>query len=97
MVCPWALPSVSPNSRGHQAQATGCVHPPGVTPLDAIKLSPAQLARARRDAQRLHIGWAVVWKRNISVDGFVLPYLKQTGFTYAYRDGNVLVYRRHSG
>jgi 4-amino-4-deoxy-L-arabinose transferase-like glycosyltransferase len=97
MVCPWALPSVSPTSRGHQAQATGCVHPPGVTPLDAIKLSPARLAMARRDAQRLHIGWAVVWKRNISVDGFVLPYLKLTGFTYAYRDGNVLVYRRHSG
>ncbi|HCU95779.1 MAG TPA: hypothetical protein DHU96_24920 [Actinobacteria bacterium] len=96
-VCPWALPSVSPTSRGHQAEATGCAQPPGVTPLNAIKLSPAQLASARLDAQRLHIGWAVVWKRNISVDGFVLPYLKQTGFKYAYRDGNVLVYRHHSG
>jgi hypothetical protein len=94
MVCPWAVPSVRPTDRSHQAEATGCPQPPGVVPLDASKLSPTQLAEARLDAQRLHIGWAVVWKRNISVAGFVLPYLKGTGFKYAYRDGNVLVYRR---
>jgi hypothetical protein len=94
MVCPWAVPSVRPTDRSPQAEATGCPQPPGVVPLDASKLSPTQLAEARLDAQRLHIGWAVVWKRNISVAGFVLPYLKGTGFKYAYRDGNVLVYRR---
>jgi hypothetical protein len=64
-----------------------------VAPLHAIKLSPAQLAAARLDASRLHIGWVVVWKRNISIDGFVLTYLKDTGFTYKYREGNVLVYQ----
>jgi hypothetical protein len=94
MVCPWAVPSVSPTDRSHQAEATGCPQPAGVVPLDASKLSPTQLAAARLDAQRLHIGWVVVWKRNISVAGFVLPYLKDTGFKYAYRDGNVLVYQR---
>jgi hypothetical protein len=35
-----------------------------------------------------------VWKRNISIDSFVLTYLKDTGFTYDYRDHNVLVYHR---
>jgi hypothetical protein len=64
-----------------------------VVPLHPIKLSPAQLAAARRDASRLHLGWAVVWKRNISIDSFILTYLKDTGFRYKYRDGNVLVYR----
>ena len=93
LVCPWALPAVSPTDRGHQAEATGCAQPAGVTPLDAMKLSPAQLAAARLDARRLHLGWVVVWKRNISVGSFVLPYLRATGFKYAYRDGNVLVYR----
>jgi hypothetical protein len=89
--CPWApggsyLP-------GHQVQATGCQYPVGVAPLAPIVLSPAQLLAAGRDASRLHIGWAVVWKRNISVDQYVLTYLKDTGFRYAYRDHNVLIYQ----
>ena len=91
--CPWAVPPVGTSARGHQLEATGCLQPPGVVPLHPIKLSPAQLAAARRDASRLHLGWAVVWKRNISIDSFVLTYLKDTGFAYKYRDGNVLVYR----
>jgi hypothetical protein len=89
--CPWApggsyLP-------GHQVQATGCQYPVGVAPLAPIVLPPAQLLAAGRDASRLHIGWAVVWKRNISVDQYVLTYLKDTGFRYAYRDHNVLIYQ----
>ena len=91
--CPWAVPAIGTTLRGHQAEATGCVQPPGVVPSHPIKLSPDQLAAARRDARKLNIGWAVVWKRNISVNSFVLTYLKDTGFTYAYRNGNVLVYR----
>jgi hypothetical protein len=81
-VCPWAL--------------HGCLHPLSVAPYGPIKLSPAQIAAARRDASRIHIGWAVVWKRNISVQNYLMPYLRLTGFTYRYRDGNVLVYQ-HTG
>jgi hypothetical protein len=93
MVCPWALPAPGTLRPGHQEQATGCPLTAGVAPLGKLKLSPAQLAAARRDASRMHIGWAVVWKRNISISGFVLAYLKATGFTWKYRDGNVLVYK----
>jgi hypothetical protein len=92
MVCPWALPAPGTLRPGHQEQATGCPVTVGVAPLSRLKLSPAQLAAARRDASRMNVGWAVVWKRNISISGFVLAYLKATGFSYCYRDGNVLVY-----
>jgi hypothetical protein len=94
-VCPWALPAPGTLRPGHQEQATGCPQTVGVAPLTDLKLSAAQLAAARRDADRMHIGWAVVWKRNISISGFVLAYLKATGFTWDYRDHNVLVYRYH--
>jgi hypothetical protein len=93
MVCPWALPAPGTLRPGHQEQATGCPLTVGVAPLGKLKLSPAQLAAARRDASRMHIGWAVVWKRNISISSFVLAYLKATGFTWKDRDGNVLVYK----
>ena len=92
-VCPWVPLAGGSYRRGHQAEATGCAQPAGVIPLHASELSASQLTAARRDAGRLHLGWAVVWKRNISIDSFVLAYLKATGFTYKYRDGNVLVYR----
>jgi hypothetical protein len=91
--CPWALPAPSTLRRGHQMEATGCPLTVGVTPASKLKLTPAQLAAARRDASRMHVGWAVVWKRNISISAFVLAYLKATGFSYWYRDGNVLVYK----
>jgi hypothetical protein len=96
MVCPWAPPAPGTLRPGHQEEATGCPQTVGVAPLHPLKLSPAQVAAARRDASRMNVGWAVVWKRNISISGFVLAYLKATGFTYAYRDGNVLVYRHTS-
>jgi hypothetical protein len=92
-VCPWAPPAPGTLQPGHQEQATGCPQTVGVAPLSELKLSAAQLAAARRDASHMHIGWAVVWKRNISISGFVLAYLKATGFTWDCRDGNVLVYR----
>jgi hypothetical protein len=95
--CPWALPAPSTLRRGHQSEATGCPLTAGVAPLSELKLSPAQLAAARRDASRMHVGWAVVWKRNISISAFVLAYLKATGFTWKYRDGNVLVYKYEPG
>jgi hypothetical protein len=97
MICPWALPAPSTLRPGHQMEATGCPLTVGVAPLSELKLSPAQLAAARRDASRMHLGWAVVWKRNISISGFVIPYLKATGFSYKYRDGNVLVYKYEPG
>ncbi len=97
VTCPWALPAPSTLRRGHQMEATGCPLTVGVTPVSNLKLSPAQLAAARRDASRMHIGWAVVWKRNISISAFVLAYLKATGFNWKYRDGNVLVYKYEPG
>ncbi|MGN6174994.1 MAG: hypothetical protein ACTHPS_18915 [Streptosporangiaceae bacterium] len=96
MVCPWALPAPGTLRPGHQEEATGCPLTVGVAPLHPLKLSPAQVAAARRDASRMNVGWAVVWKRNISISGFVLAYLKATGFSYCHRDGNVLVYRHGS-
>ena len=93
--CPWAVPS-----RGGQAGTqhpwlmNGCADPAGVTPQYSLNLSPAQLAAARQDARRLNIRWIVVWKRNNSVQDFILPFIRATGFKYAYRDHNVLVYRR---
>jgi hypothetical protein len=85
-VCPWAARGVSPGLN------LGCPHPAGVVPLAYMKLTPSQLAAASRDAARMHIGWVVIWKRNISVDGIVRPYLLASGFCFSYRVGNVLVY-----
>jgi hypothetical protein len=93
--CPWAVPSPAGQAaRQHPWLMNGCADPAGVTPLYSLKLSPAQLAAARQDARHLNIGWFVVWKRNNSVQSFILPFIRATGFKYAYRDHNVLVYRR---
>jgi len=84
-----------------------CPHPAGVSlPGPAVaptgvaaSLTPANLAAARRDAARMNIGWAVVWKRNGSVTTFLLNYLHATGFHFAYlyphhvKDA-MLVYKR---
>jgi len=92
--CPWAVPSRADQlSTQHPWLMNGCADPAGVTPQYSLKLSPAQLAAARQDARRLGIGWIVVWKRNNSVQDFILPFVRDTGFKYAYRDHNVLVYR----
>jgi 4-amino-4-deoxy-L-arabinose transferase-like glycosyltransferase len=87
--CPWWAGA---------AKAKGpCFEPPGVYPYDPLKVSEAQLDAAARDAARMHIRWAVVWKRNNSVTDFILPYLRETGFRFAYRTcgrDSVLVYER---
>jgi hypothetical protein len=80
--CPWSL--------------QGCWAPIGVFPWAYIKLTTAQLAQARRDATGMHVGWAVVWKRNTSVQAFIIPYLRASGFRFDCRQGNTLVYR-HTG
>jgi hypothetical protein len=80
--CPWAL--------------LGCLKPIGVVPWAYLKVTPAQLAAARADATRMHIGWAVVWKSNNSVSSFILPYLRATGFHFTCLEGHKLVYR-HTG
>jgi hypothetical protein len=97
--CPWR-PAGLPES------LLSCQHPPGVVlpgpeaaPTSvAASLTPAALAAARRDAARMGVRWAVVWKRNNSVSKFILSYLQQTGFRFAYRyplhgRDSVLVYR----
>jgi hypothetical protein len=42
-----------------------------------------------RDARRMRVGWAIVWKRTPLVYG----YLRQVGFRYGYRADGVNVYR----
>jgi len=94
MTCPWRIP--------HQAHSQLlCLRPPGVTlkglVTSSATLSAAELAQARADAARMNVGWAVVWKRNQSVASFILPFLKATGFHFAYRTcgkDSVLVYQR---
>jgi hypothetical protein len=98
LTCPWRAP-------GQPESIMGCLHPHGVavpgawavpTGVAAVN-TPAELAGARRDAARMDLGWAVVWKRNGSVDNFVLPYLRATGFHFVYRTcgkDSVLVYQR---
>lgn len=85
-VCPWNPEVNDPPFR------LGCPHPRGVARATSLQFSKAQLTAARRDAARMRLRWAVVWKRNLSVDSILLPYLRATGFRYAYRDHNWLVY-----
>jgi hypothetical protein len=80
--CPWAV--------------QGCWHPVGVVPWASLKVTTAQLAAARADATRMHIGWVVLWKSNNSVNSFVLPYLRATGFQFYCLEGHRLMYR-HTG
>ena len=94
MTCPWRIP--------HQPHSQLlCLRPPGVTlpglVTSSATLSAAEMAQARADAARMNIGWAVVWKRNQSVASFIVPFLKATGFHFAYRTcgkDSVLVYQR---
>jgi len=82
--CPWLAPQAG--------SVYLCPHPNGVSlPGPAVastgvaaSLTPAALAAARRDAARMNIGWAVVWKRNGSVSTYLLSFLHATGFHFAY-------------
>ncbi len=100
MKCPWR-PAGLPQS------LNSCDHPYGVVPPGPViavnkvseSLTPARLAAARRDAARMNIGWAVVWKRNASISKFVMTFLQETGFRFAYLQqihgrNTVLVYKR---
>lgn len=51
--------------------------------------TPAQLPGARRDALRMGVGWAIVWKPTILVG----PYLRDLGFKVDRRQGGVVLYR----
>jgi hypothetical protein len=51
--------------------------------------TPAQLAAARVNAHRLHIGWVLVWNQDRAVQN----YLAMTGFRFDYKADGVLVYR----
>jgi len=100
MTCPWRLP-------GQKGSLNLCDHPygvsaPGVEVAEnkvSESLTPKTLAAAKRDAAAMNVGWAVVWKRNGSVSKFLLTYLHNTGFNFAYRQeihgkDQVLVYKR---
>ena len=85
-------PAPGPPDGGHRVPGDGG----GDTGERAQALSsPAR--RGPPGRRRMHLGWAVVWKRNISISAFVLAYLKATGFNWRYRDGNVLVYKYAPG
>jgi hypothetical protein len=58
------------------------------TPV-VLKASPAELADARRDARRMHIGWVLVWTPN----PLIARYLAATGFRLDYRADGAAVYR----
>ena len=51
--------------------------------------TPAELRRARRDARRLGIGWALVWRPRRAA----VRYLIALGFRFDYRADGVRVYR----
>ncbi|HEY3734758.1 MAG TPA: hypothetical protein VGL63_12665 [Streptosporangiaceae bacterium] len=53
----------------------------------------AELAADRQNAQRMDIGWALVWHRTPTI----LRYLKDTGFVFDYKAHHVLVYRFRPG
>ena len=48
------------------------------------------LPAARRSARRMDIGWVLLWPGTPQT---VLPYLRETGFTFAYRADGTHVYR----
>jgi len=48
-----------------------------------------QASLARADAQRMDVGWVLVWRATAEV----LHYLEQTGFRFTYRADGVAVYR----
>ena len=52
----------------------------------------AELAAARADARRMHIGWALVWNWR-GASPAVLPYLRAVGFRLDYQADGVSVYR----
>jgi hypothetical protein len=100
MQCPWRVP-------GQKGSLNLCDHPygvsaPGVEVAEnkvSESLTPKTLAAAKRDAAAMNVRWAVVWKRNGSVSKFLLTYLHNTGFNFAYRQeihgkDQVLVYKR---
>jgi hypothetical protein len=53
-------------------------------------ITRAQLISARRDARRMNIGWAVVWRQRSPA---VLPFLIAVGFRLDYRADGISVYR----
>jgi hypothetical protein len=58
-----------------------------------VHITPGHLRAARRDLQRMNVGWIVVWRRNPNVQASVLPFLRNVGLQFDYRAGSVLVYR----
>jgi hypothetical protein len=58
------------------------------TPV-VLRASAAELAAARRDARRMHIGWVLVWTPN----PLIARYLVATGFRFDYRADGAAVYR----
>jgi hypothetical protein len=58
-------------------------------PATYVPVTATQVAQARRDAARLHIGWILAWYSNPAIT----DYLAQTGFRLRYRADGVAVYR----
>ena len=58
-------------------------------PASYTPLTAAQVAAGRRNAQRLNIGWVLLWYKNPAL----VQYLSQTGFRFDYRADGVSVYR----
>lgn len=54
-------------------------------------ITPAQVQAARQDAIRMHVVWAVVWRR--ANTGGAAGYLTRVGFAYRYRVNKVEVFQ----
>jgi len=98
----WTTPAAINGIRSH-AFYTGLV-----AAQRGERVTPAQLAAARRDLRRLHVGWVLVWLPSGLVAGTseaqhhppppgtdpaVYRYLTRTGFRFGYQADGVAVYR----
>jgi len=64
--------------------------------------TPAQIAAAKLDAERINVGWVLVWPhRRHQAPGLnpatLVTFLSETGFTLRYRADGVSVYQRVRG
>ncbi len=101
-VSPQALVTATADGHPRAVSVTSWVSRPTVSAISAhpfygclagaetgAPCPPARLPAARRDALRMGVGWAIVWRPT----NLVGPYLRDLGFTLDRRKGGVSLYR----
>ena len=61
-----------------------------VAAQDGRAVTAAQVGAARRDAARMGVAWAIVWRHT----GAAVSYLTKVGFAYSYRVDGITVFHR---